>query len=223
MNTKLLIEAITKYISGLLIVLLLLFLPAFSLKYWNAWLLIGLLFIPMLVAGIILLIINPALLAKRLNNKEENKEQKIVIILSAFMFVAGFIIASLNYRFNWINLPNIVIYICSAIFFISYILYGEVLRENTYLERTIKVSKNQKIIDTGMYGIVRHPMYLITIFLFLSMPLILGSIISFIIFLIYPGLIVIRIINEEKVLVKELPGYLDYQKKVKYRLIPFIW
>ena len=220
---KLLISGITKYILGLLIVGLLLFLPAFSFKYYHAWLFIGLLFIPMLIIGIILLFTNPKLLASRLDAKEEQKEQKIVVILSGLMFISGFVIASLNYRFNWFNLPNIIIYIASIIFLISYLLYFEVLRENEYLARTIKTVKNQEVVTTGLYHIVRHPMYLITIILFLMIPIILNSPISFIIFLIYPIIIIIRINNEEKVLVKELKGYKEYQRKVKYRLIPFIW
>ena len=223
MNKKLFISAITKYILGLILVGVLLFIPAGSFSYCNAWLFIGLLFIPMFIAGIIMMIKNPSLLKSRLDAKEKEQEQKIVILLSGLMFLSGFIIAGLNYRFNWINLPNLVVIISSIIFIVSYILYGEVLRENTYLSRTIEVQNNQKVIDTGLYSIVRHPMYLVTIFLFLSMPLILNSVISFIIFLIYPFIIIIRINNEEKVLEKELTGYIDYQKKVKYKLIPFIW
>ena len=220
---KLFFKALLKYISGVIIVGLLLFLPAHTFNYWNAWLLLGLLFIPMFIAGIILMIKNPMLLESRLDVKENEKEQKQVIIYSGLMFIIGFIIAGLNYRYKWINLPNIIVIISSIIFVISYILYAEVLRENTYLARTIKVQENQTVVDTGLYGIVRHPMYSITLVLFLSMPLILGSIISFIIFLIYPLIIHKRIINEEKVLEKELKGYKEYKKKVKYRLIPFIW
>ena len=166
---------------------------------------------------------SPALLRRRLNAKEESEEQKQVILYSGLMFFFGFVIAGLNYRFSWVILPNIVVIIASILFIISYILYAEVLRENTYLSRTIEVQKKQKVVDTGLYGIVRHPMYAITLLLFLTMPLILGSIISFVIFLIYPFIITKRINNEEKVLEKELKGYIDYKKKVKYRLIPFIW
>ena len=223
MNSKLFISAITKFILGVLIVGLLLFLPAESIKYYNAWLLMALLFIPMFIVGIILMIKNPKLLKSRLDAKEKESEQKSVVLLSGLMFIAGFVIAGLNYRFNWIHLPNIVVIIGSVIFILSYLMYGEVLRENTYLSRTIGVSENQKVIDSGLYGIVRHPMYLATIFLFLSMALVLGSIISFVIFLIYPFIIVKRINNEEKVLDKELDGYKEYKKKVKYKLIPYIW
>ena len=210
-------QAITKYLSGLIIVSSLLFIPATSFSYWNAWLFIGLLFIPMFIFGIILIFKNQTLLKNRLNAKEKEKEQKIVILLSAIMFISGFIIAGLNYKYNWTHISNTIVIISSIVFIISYILYAEVLRENTYLSRTIEV------VDTGMYSIVRHPMYTITIILFLMIPLILGSIISFLIFLIYPFIIIIRINNEEKVLKKELKGYKEYMKKVKYKLIPYIW
>ena len=223
MDIKLFFKAITRYILGLVIVGVLLFIPANTFEYWNAWLFMGILFIPMFIAGIILMIKNPMLLKSRLDIKEKEKEQKQVILYSGLMFFFGFVIAGLNYRFSWVILPNIVVIIASILFIISYVLYAEVLRENTYLSRTIEVQKNQKVVDTGLYGIVRHPMYSITLLLFLTMPLILGSIISFIIFLIYPFIITKRINNEEKVLEKELKGYKDYKKKVKYRLIPFIW
>jgi len=223
MNKKLFMEAIIKYLIGVLIVGSLLFIPANSLKYTNGWLFMGLLFIPMFIGGIILMIKNPALLKKRLNAKEKAGEQKIVVLLSGIMFTLGFIVSGLNYRYNWITIPKIVVIISSIIFIVSYVLYAEVLRENTYLSRTIEVTKNQKVIDTGLYGIVRHPMYLITIILFLSIPLILGSAMAFAIFLVYPIIIVKRIKHEEKILVKELPGYKEYQQKVKDRLIPFIW
>ena len=223
MNIKLFLQAIIKYVFGVLIIGALLFIPANSFKYWNGWLFMGLLFIPMFIAGIILMIKNPELLRKRLNAKEKESEQKQIVLFSGLMFLSGFIIAGLNYRYKWIEISNIVVIISSILFLIAYILYAEVLRENTYLSRTIEVQENQKVIDTGLYGIVRHPMYAVTILLFLTMPLILGSIISFIIFLIYPIIIGKRIKNEEKVLEKELKGYIDYKKKVKYRLIPFIW
>ena len=223
MDKKLFIQAIIKYISGIVIVGLLLFIPANTIKYLNAWLLMGLLFIPMLIVGIVLMIKSPDLLRKRLNSKEKESEQKYVIILSGLMFLIGFILAGLNYRYNWIHISNIVVIISSIIFVLAYILYAEVLRENTYLSRTIEVQENQKVIDTGLYRIVRHPMYAITILLFLAMPLILGSLISFIIFLVYPFIITKRINNEEKVLEKELKGYLEYKNKVKYKIIPFIW
>jgi len=223
MSLKLFFEAIIKFVLGVLIVALLLFLPANTINYWNGWLFMGLLFIPMFIVGIIMMIKDPNLLKNRLNAKEKESEQKEVVVLSGLMFLVGFIIAGLNYKYNWIVLPNIIIIISSVIFILSYILYAEVLRENAFLARTVEVQKNQKVIDTGLYGIVRHPMYTATIFLFLSMPLILGSIISFIIFLIYPFIIAKRIKNEEEVLEKELKGYLEYKNKVKYKIIPFIW
>ena len=223
MEIKLFFKAITKYIFGIILVGILLFVPAGTFNYWNAWLLMGLLFIPMFVAGIILMIKNPMLLKSRLDVKEKEKEQKEVIIYSGLMFLIGFVIAGLNYRFSWVKIPDVVVIIASILFIISYVFYAEILKENTYLSRTIKVQKNQKVVDTGLYGIVRHPMYSITIILFLTMPLILGSIISFAIFLIYPFIISKRIKNEEEVLEKELKGYKEYKKKVKYRLIPFIW
>ena len=223
MNIKLFFQAIIKFLLGVIIVGLLLFIPAGSFDYWNAWIFIGLLFIPMFIAGIVLMIKNPELLKKRLNAKEKENTQKQVLLFSALMFISGFIIAGLNYRYNWIQLPNIGVIISSILFVIAYILYTEVLRENTYLSRTIEVQDNQKVIDTGLYGIVRHPMYSMTIILFLTMPLILGSIISFIIFLIYPIIISKRIKNEEEILEKDLKGYMDYKKKVKYKIIPFIW
>lgn len=223
MNKKLFFQATTKYIIGLIVVGCLIFIPANSLEYWNGWLLIGLLFIPMFIAGIILMIKNPELLQKRLNAKEKENEQKWVLLFSGLMFIAGFILAGLNYRNEWIELPNVVIIISSILFIIAYILYAEVLRENTYLSRTIEVQNNQKVIDTGLYGIVRHPMYAATILLFLTMPLVLGSIISFLIFLIYPIIIAKRIKNEEAVLEKDLKGYADYKEKVRYKLIPFVW
>ena len=223
MNKKLLLQAIIKYIFGVLIIGALLFIPANTFEYWNGWLFMALLFLPMLIAGIVLIIKNPELLRKRLNAKEKEIEQKWVLLLSGLMFIFGFITAGLNYKYEWIELPNAVVVISSILFIIAYILYAEVLRENTYLSRTIEVQENQKVIDTGLYGIVRHPMYAATIVLFLTMPLVLGSVISFLIFLIYPFIIGIRIKNEEKVLEKELEGYLEYKKKVKYKIIPFIW
>ena len=165
----------------------------------------------------------PELLRKRLNVKEEQSEQKIVIVLSGVMFLAAFIVAGLNYRFGWIVLPNWIVYVATAVFLLGYILYAEVLRENAYLSRTVEIQENQKVIDTGLYGIVRHPMYSVTLLLFLSMPLVLGSIYSFLIFLAYPFIIAKRIKDEEKLLEKELDGYVQYKQKVKYRLIPFIW
>lgn len=223
MNKKLFFQAIIKFILGILVIGLLLFIPANTINYWNGWLLMGLLFIPMFIAGIILMVKNPELLRKRLNAKETENEQKKVIAFSGIMFVLGFIIAGLNYRYSWIVIPKVVVIISSVLFILAYILYAEVLRENTYLSRTIEVQQNQKVIDTGLYGIVRHPMYLATILLFLSMPLILGSIFSFVIFLMYPFIIAKRIRNEEKVLERDLVGYSEYKNKVKYKIIPFVW
>ena len=223
MNTKLFFEAIIKILLGIIIIGLLIFFPAGTINYWNGWLLMGLLFIPMFIAGIVMMIKSPELLKKRLNLKEKQGKQKQVVLLSALMFIAGFIVAGFNFRYGWIVFPNIVIIISSIIFVLSYIVYAEVLRENKYLFRTIEVQENQKVIDSGLYGIVRHPMYMSTIFLFLSMPLILGSIYSFVIFLIYPIIIAKRIKNEEEVLEKELEGYAEYKNKVKYKMIPFIW
>ena len=223
MNIKLFFQAIIKYVLGVLIIGAVLFASANSFEYWNGWLFMGLLFIPMFIAGIILMIKNPELLRKRLNAREKENEQKWVLLFSGLMFLSGFIIAGLNYRYKWIEIPNAVTIISSILFIIAYILYAEVLRENTYLSRTIEVQENQKVIDTGLYGIVRHPMYAVTIVLFLTMPLILGSIISFIIFLIYPIIIGKRIKNEEKVLERDLKGYAEYKKKVKFKVIPFVW
>ena len=223
MDSELLISALVKYFSGLLLVILLLFLPAGTFTYWQAWLLIIILFIPMFIVGLILLKINPDLLKKRLNVKEEQKDQKIVIILSIIMFLTSFITAGLNFRFKWIILPPLVSYISAFVFLVAYSLYGEVLRENAYLSRTIEVQESQKVIDTGLYGIIRHPMYMSTLFLFLSMPLVLGSIISFVIMLFYIPIIHIRIQNEETVLEKGLEGYIEYKQRVKYKVIPYIW
>ena len=223
MSYKLFFQAITKFLIGALLVGALIFVPAGTIKFLNGWIFMGVLFVPMFIFGIYLMFKNPDLLKRRLNAKEKEGEQKTVIALSGLMFMAGFVIDGLNYRFGWVVLPNIVTIVASIVFVISYILYAEVLRENAYLLRTIEVEKGQKVVDTGMYGIVRHPMYIVTILLFLSIPLILGSIISFVIFLMYPFIIIKRIKNEEKVLEKDLDGYIEYEKKVKYRLIPFIW
>ena len=223
MTTKLLFQALLKVGMGILCVGALLFAPAGTFAFWNAWLLMGLLFLPMLLAGIVLLFKNPELLKKRLNAKEKEKEQRTLIGLSAIMFIAGFIVAGLTFRFGWIPLPKIVVGIACVLFAIGYGLYAEVIRENQYLSRTIEVVEGQKVVDTGLYGIVRHPMYVATLFLFMTMPLILGSLISFVIFLLYPWIIVRRIKNEEAVLEKELDGYLAYEEKVKYRLLWGIW
>ncbi len=223
MTFKLFIGALTKFILGIVLVGLLIFLPAGSFTYFNGWLLMGILFIPITIAGIIMMIKNPELLEKRLNGKETQKEQNLVIKLSGLMFIAGFIFAGLGFRFEWYVLPKGVSIGASVLFLISYILYAEVMRENTYLSRTIEVQENQKVIDTGLYGIIRHPMYSTTLLLFLSIPLVLGSVYSFIIFLAYPFIIAKRIKGEEMLLEKELEGYSEYKEKVKYRLIPFIW
>ncbi|MBE6132281.1 MAG: DUF1295 domain-containing protein [Erysipelotrichaceae bacterium] len=223
MSLKLFLEAIIKFLFGIVLVGLLIFLPAGTLSYFNGWLFMGVLFIPMLIAGIIMMIKNPKLLANRLDAKEKQKDQNIVIKLSGLMFVAGFIVAGLDYRFKWIVISPIVSYVFSLIFLLGYVLWAIVLKQNTYLSRNIKVEEGQKVVSTGLYKVVRHPMYTATLVVFLSMPLILGSLISFFIFLLYPILIIIRIIGEEKLLEKELEGYIEYKKKVKYRLIPFIW
>ena len=223
MKKKLLIQALIKFFCVVILVGLLIFLSAGTFDFWNGWLFIGLLFIPLFIAGIIMFFKSPALLRRRLNAKEESEEQKQVILYSGLMFILGFVLAGLNYRFEWIIFPNAIIIVASIIFLISYILYAEVLRENEFLSRTIEVQENQTVVDTGLYGIVRHPMYAITILLFLSMPLVLGSIISFLIFLIYPALIIKRIKNEEKVLERDLKGYAEYKKKVKFKVIPLVW
>ena len=223
MTIKLFFSAIIKFLLGVILVGALIFLPAGSLSYVNGWILMGILFVPMFIAGIVMMFKNPELLKKRLDAKEKQKEQGIVVKLSGLMFLAGFIVAGLGYRFNWYSLPRIVVIIASVAFLISYVLYAEVLRENTYLSRTIKVEDGQKVIDKGLYAIVRHPMYSVTLILFLSMPLILGSIYSLVIFLAYPSIIAQRIKGEEALLEKELEGYAEYKKRVKYRLIPFIW
>ena len=221
MDTKLFLQALSKFLIGLIIICMLLFIPAGTLNYPNGWLFIALLFIPMFIAGIIMFIMAPDLLRRRLNAKEE--EQKLVLLLSGIMFLLAFILAGLNFRFGWFKLPAIAIIMASIIFLIAYAMYAEVLRENEYLSRTVEVSENQKVVDTGLYGLVRHPMYTSTIFLFLSMPLVLDSILSFIVMLIYPTIIIFRIRNEEKVLEKDLDGYKEYKEKVKYKLFPYLW
>lgn len=223
MTLKLFISAITKFLLGVALVGLLVFLSAGSLSFFNGWLLMGILFIPMFVAGIVMMFKNPDLLKSRLNAKEKRQEQGLVVKLSGLMFVVGFIVAGLGFRFDLYTLPKCVSHGAAAVFLVAYILYAEVLHENTYLSRTIEVQENQRVIDTGLYAIVRHPMYSVTLLLFLSMPLVLGSVYSFLIFLAYPFIIAKRIKDEEKFLEKELDGYLEYKQKVKYRLIPFIW
>ena len=223
MDTKLFFQALSKFLIGFIIICMLLFIPAGTLDYPNGWLFIALLFIPMFFAGIIMLFKSPDLLRRRLNAKEEKDEQKTVILVSGIIFLLAFILAGLNFRFGWFKLPSIVIIIASVIFLLAYIMYAEVLRENEYLSRTVEVSENQKVVNSGLYGIVRHPMYTSTIFLFLSMPLVLDSIFSFIVMLVYPIIIIFRIRNEEKVLENELIGYKEYKEKVKYKLIPYLW
>jgi protein-S-isoprenylcysteine O-methyltransferase Ste14 len=220
---KLFIQAIMKFILGVLLVGALIFLPAGTFSFYNGWLFMGILFIPMFLAGIVMMFKNPNLLKSRLNAKEKQREQNLVVKLSGVMFLIGFIVAGLDFRFQWSTLPKGVVLGAVVVFLVAYILYAEVLRENTYLSRTIEVQENQKVIDTGLYGIVRHPMYSATVLLFLSMPLVLGSIYSFVIFLVYPLLIVKRLKSEEEFLEKELAGYREYKRKVKYRLIPFVW
>ena len=223
MDSKLLNQAMTKFAGGLVLVCLLLFLPAGSLSYWQGWLLIGILFVPMFIAGLIMMKKNPDLLRKRLNAKEEQTEQKTVIVLSGLMFLGAFSAAGLNYRFGWIILPAWISYAAALLFLAGYALYAEVLRENVWLSRTVEVQENQKVIDTGLYGVVRHPMYMSTLILFLSMPLVLGSVISFLIMLLYIPIIARRIRNEEQVLEEGLEGYAGYRKKVRYKVIPFVW
>ena len=223
MTRKLFIQAIGKFVFGLLLFAALLFVPAGTIEYWNGWLLIVVLFVPMFIAGIVLMFNDPELLKKRLNAKEEQDEQKAVVALSGIMFIAAFIAAGLNFRFGWITIPAWIVWVSTAVFLAAYVMYAEVLRENTYLSRTIEVQENQKVIDTGLYGIVRHPMYSATLFLFLSMGWILGSPISFVILLFYLPIIAKRMRNEEKILEEELQGYSDYKKRVKYKVIPFIW
>ncbi len=223
MTKELFIQAIIKFVFGVILVGALVFVPAGTLSFWNGWLFMGILFIPMFGAGIVMMFKNPYLLKKRLDVKEKRGEQSMVIKLSGLMFLAGFIVAGLNYRFGWHMLPKAVSIGAAVAFLIAYLIYAEVLRENTYLSRTIEVQENQKVISTGLYGIIRHPMYSATLLLFMVMPLVLGSVVSFIIFLAYPIIISKRIKDEEELLSEELEGYAEYKKKVKYRLIPFVW
>ena len=222
-KTKLFLSALTKFLCGLVLVGALLFLPAGSFAFTGGWIFIGLLFIPMLILGAVLLIKSPELLEKRLDAKEKENTQKGVVALSGLLFLAGFIIAGLDYRFGWSHVPTWLVIVAFVILLASYALYAEVMRENAYLSRTIEVQEGQKVVSSGLYGIVRHPMYAVTVWLFLSIPLVLGSFFSLLCFLPYPIIMVVRILNEEKVLTEGLDGYADYKKKVKYRLIPFIW
>ena len=223
MNSNLLVQALVKLSAGIILVGLMVFLPAGSFGYWQGWLLMGVLFVPMLIAGVVMMVKNQELLRKRLDAKEKEGEQKRVVALSGVLFIVSFVTAGLNWRYGWWMLPDWVVWVAAAIFILSYILYAEVLRENEYLSRTIEVQKGQKVIDTGLYGMVRHPMYLATVIMFLSMPLVLGSPISFVIMIGYFPVIAKRIRNEEMVLAAGLDGYKEYQMRVKYKVIPFIW
>lgn len=220
---KLLINALTKFFCGLLLVGLLIFLPAGTLNYACGWLFVGLLFGPMLIAGFVMLFKAPEFLAKRLDAKEKQATQKGVVALSGLMFIAGFAVAGLDYRFGWSKMPFPVVIAASVLFLLAYVLYAEVMRENAYLSRTVKVEEGQKVVDTGLYGIVRHPMYMATILLFLMIPLVLGSWYALIAFAFYPAIIIVRLKDEEDLLTRELPGYAEYKQKVKYRILPFIW
>ena len=223
MNKALFLSAITKVTLGIVLIALLIFFPAGTILYPGGWLLMGILFVPMVIAGFVMMVKNPALLRSRLKAKEVQNEQSTVIRLSALMFLAGFILAGIDFRFGWSDLPDWVSYAGAAAFLIAYALYAEVLRENTWLSRIIEVQEGQQVVSTGLYGIVRHPMYSATLLLFLSMPVVLGSIPAFVVFLAYPAIIVKRIKNEEEVLKQELPGYAEYLIKVRWRLIPYIW
>lgn len=223
MTKKLFVQAIVKYLAGVVLLGLLIFLPAGTLRFPNGWLLMALLFIPMLGAGIVMMLRDPALLEKRLNAKEQQGEQKEVILSSGLMFIAAFVLAGLNFRFGWLRLPDWAVWAASVLFLLAYLMWGEVLRENAWLSRTVEVQEGQRVVDHGLYGVVRHPMYSASVLLFLSMPLVLNSPLSFLVMLCYLPLIAKRIRNEEKLLQKELPGYEEYAERVKYRLIPFIW
>ena len=220
---KLLMEALVKFFCGLLMVALLIFLPAGTLAYGGGWLLVGLLFGPMFIAGLVMLCKSPEFLKKRLDGKEKQATQKGVVALSGLMFIAGFVVAGLDYRFGWSNMPVSVTVVASVLFLAAYVLYAEVMRENAYLSRTIKVEEGQKVVDTGLYGIVRHPMYMATLLLFIMIPIVLGSWYALIPFAFYPAIIIARLKDEEELLTKELPGYAEYKQKVKYRILPFIW
>ena len=220
---KLLASALVKFTCGLLLVGLLIFWPAGSFSYTGGWLLMGLLFVPMLIAGFVMFFKSPDFLAKRLDVKEKQAAQKGVLALSGLMFIAGFALAGLDFRFGWSRMPLVVTVIASVLFLAAYALYAEVMRENAYLSRTIRVEEGQKVVDTGLYALVRHPRYMATILLFLMIPLILGSWYALIPFAFYPAIIIIRLRDEEKLLTRELPGYEEYKKKVKYRILPFIW
>ncbi len=223
MKNNLFLQAVKKIIAGFVAIGVLLFLPAGTFRYWNVWLFVAVLFVPMLFLGMLMLFKSPKLLEKRLDAKEKIDEQKWVVALSGIMFVAAFVVAGLNFRFSWHSLPDNVIWIGAGIFLFSYLIYAEVMRENAFLSRTIEIQENQKVIDTGLYGIVRHPMYSATLIMFLSIPLILGSLISVVIMLAYVPIIAIRMKNEEQLLESGLKGYEEYKHKVRYKVIPFIW
>ena len=223
MNMKLFGRAIVKFLGGVLLLGVLLFLPAGTLRWRQGWLLMGILFVPMFAAGLVMMKKAPGLLEKRLNAREEQGEQRQVILLSGLMFLAAFIVAGLNYRFRWIPLPEWVSWAAAGVFLLGYALYAEVLRENVWLSRTVEVQRDQKVVDTGLYGVVRHPMYMSTLLLFLSMPLVLGSALSFVVMLAYIPIIARRIRNEEQVLESGLAGYAEYKRKVRCRLVPFVW
>ena len=220
---KLLINALTKFLCGLIMVGLLMFLPAGTFAYTNGWLLMGLLFVPMLIAGFVMFFKSPDFLAKRLDVKEKQGKQKGVVAFSGLMFIAGFAVAGLDFRFGWSKMAAVVVIVASVLFLVAYALYAQVMRENAYLSRTIKVEEGQKVVDTGLYGVVRHPMYMATILLFLMIPLVLGSWYALIVFAVYPAIIIARLRDEEDLLTRELSGYAEYKQKVKYRIIPFIW
>ena len=223
MKNNLFVESLKKFIAGFVAIGILLFLPAGTFYYWNAWLFVTVLFLPMLFLGIVMLFRSPELLAKRLDAKEKVDEQKWVVALSGIMFLAAFVVAGFNYRYTWHLLPNYLVWIGTLVFFLSYLMYAEVMRENAFLSRTIEIQENQKVVDTGLYGIVRHPMYSATLFMFLSIPIILGSILSFVIMLSYIPIIAIRMKSEEEILEEGLEGYKEYKQKVRYKVIPFIW
>ncbi|MBR5229127.1 MAG: isoprenylcysteine carboxylmethyltransferase family protein [Firmicutes bacterium] len=223
MNAKLAAQAVSKFLIGVALVGLLVFLPAGSLEFSNGCLFMAILFLPMLVVGFVLMVKNPELLAKRLESKEKQATQQTVVKLSGLMFLVGFVLAGMDYRFGWSDLSGTVVTVASVVFLAGYIMYAEVLRENTYLSRTIQVTDDQQVIDTGLYGIVRHPMYLATLLMFMTMPLVLGSLPSFVVFCTYPFLMAARIKDEEKVLTAKLPGYAEYKEKVRYKMIPFVW
>ena len=223
MSTKLFLSAIAKFALGVALISALLFLPAWTINYPQGWLLMGILFVPMFIAGLVMMAKNPSLLQSRLNAKEKEREQSLVVKLSGLMFLVGFVLAGLSFRFGWLMLPRWVSILGAVLFLASYALYAEVLRENTWLSRTIEVQEGQQVVSTGLYGVVRHPMYAVTVTLFLSMPLVLGSALAFVVFLAYPAIIMKRIRNEEEVLSRELKGYAEYRQKVRWRLIPFVW